>query len=870
MESIQMTEYRKNNLPKTDQIRVSGINIEWHSEKGICAFEKLPVAMMWVDTTLASVMSAVQAMVGTERFALALQSEGRKSVEADWQVISLFPDFIQGFKAIANIAAVAGWGHWELISLDIDQKECRFRVSDNWEGHYQKALGVCWGSGMLAGKLAGYGSKLFGTNCWTDQTSFIAKDEAYDEFIVRPSTRSIEKEIENLLETDIATGADMAVALQKLEKEIAERKRAEEALRDSEAIFRTQFEFGNIGIAITSTEKGWLRVNNRLCDMFGYSKDELVRKTWAEMTFPEDLAPDLAQFERILSGDIEAYELDKRFFRKDKSIISTHLTVSCFRNPDRTARFFIASFLDITERRLTEEKLKESENRFRSIVEAVPDAIFIADKTGKFVHVNMAACRQLGYRREELLQRTVFDIVPAEYIENIREHLLNMKGSPEFYESRHLRGDGAEIIVDICNIPIKFQGQTCLLGVARDITERKHLEEQLSKAEKMQALGILAGGVAHDLNNTLGPLVGYPELILHKLPDDSPVRRMIERIESAAKDAVSVIQDLLTLARRGRYDLKPTNINDVLTNYFDSPHFLAISGEKPRIQVKRNLDKDLPLILGSAAHLSKVIMNLVTNAYEAMNDLGRLTISTNQAYLSKLESGHECVVPGSYVILRVKDTGCGIKKDDIEKIFEPYFSRKNMGKSGTGLGLAVVYGVIKDHMAYYDVFSEIGKGTEFIAYFPVCRQPIKGGTETIATMGGNERILIVDDCAEQRDMASQMIASLGYQVDVADNGHQALSYLSQKSADVVVLDMIMEPGFDGLDTYREILKIRPGQKAIIMSGYSDSERVHQMQQMGAGPFIHKPYTLKTVAEALRKVMHSANSTCIANLSNSFK
>ncbi len=216
-------------------IRVSGINIAWNPDQGTCTFEDLPVAMMWVNTTLSGMMSGVQAMVGTERFFLALQSEGRKSVGDDWQIISNYPTFEEGFKAIANIAAVAGWGYWELTSLDSDLKVCRFRVTDNWEGRYQKSLGVCWGSGMMAGKLSGYCSELFGTNCWADQTKFIAQGDTFDEFVVKPSSRLIENEIENLLDSNEATRADMAVALRKLKNEVTERKRAEENLINSEA-----------------------------------------------------------------------------------------------------------------------------------------------------------------------------------------------------------------------------------------------------------------------------------------------------------------------------------------------------------------------------------------------------------------------------------------------------------------------------------------------------------------------------------------------------------------------------------------------------------------------------------------------------------
>ncbi len=216
------------------QIKLNDITIKWDLEKGTCTFENLPVAMMWIDTTLAGLMSGLQNMVGAKRFNLALQGEGRNSVDADWEVFMEFPKFEDGFKAIANIAAVAGWGNWQLITLEEIQKKCCVRVKDSWEGLYQKALGVCWGSGMVAGKMAGYCSKLFGTNCWAEQTKFIAKGDDYDEFLISPSVRSIEEEIEKLLTTDEATKADMAVALTKLRNEVMERKSAQESLVKSQ------------------------------------------------------------------------------------------------------------------------------------------------------------------------------------------------------------------------------------------------------------------------------------------------------------------------------------------------------------------------------------------------------------------------------------------------------------------------------------------------------------------------------------------------------------------------------------------------------------------------------------------------------------
>ena len=298
--------------PGPDTIRVSGINIEWQAELGTCTFEKLPVAMMWVDTTLAGLISGIQAMVGTERYLLALQSEGRKSVDADWQVISQFPDFRDGFKAIANIAAVAGWGIWSLISLDPDKKECGFRITNSWEGRYQKALGVRWGSGMLAGKMAGYCTKLFGTNCWADQVSFIADGDGYDEFTVRPSLRSVEKEIENLLATDEATRADMAVALKRLENEIAERRRAEEMVRQGEERYRTVVEITDTGYVVVGVHGQVLDANQEYVRLTGHARlEEIMGRSVLEWTAPSETEKNRKAIEWCLKeGHIRGLEID--------------------------------------------------------------------------------------------------------------------------------------------------------------------------------------------------------------------------------------------------------------------------------------------------------------------------------------------------------------------------------------------------------------------------------------------------------------------------------------------------------------------------------------------------------------------------------
>lgn len=383
------------------------------------------------------------------------------------------------------------------------------------------------------------------------------------------------------------------------------------------------------------------------------------------------------------------------------------------------------------------------------------------------------------------------------------------------------------------------------------------LQEKLERAERMESLGILAGGVAHDLNNMLGPLVAYPELILRKLPDDSPVIRQLNIMSDSARDAAEVIQDLLTLARRGRYMKVPTQLNDVIKKYLESPSYHKLYAEKGNIELVLDLDKSLSPIDGSATHLSKVIMNLVVNAMDAMSLGGKLGIGTKQEKINKLKSGYEKIEPGEYVLLSVRDSGIGMDKECLERIFEPYFSKKKMGRSGSGLGLSVVYGIVKDHKGYYDVFSTIGQGTEFILYLPVVDKAVKVENATGEAKGGSESILIVDDDARQRNLSRDMLQSLGYEVSTAVNGREAVEYMNDNKVDLLVLDMIMEDDFDGLDTYREITKIHPGQKAIIVSGFSATERVQEMQSLGAGEYVRKPYTRGQVGIAVRSELDRA-------------
>jgi signal transduction histidine kinase/CheY-like chemotaxis protein len=397
--------------------------------------------------------------------------------------------------------------------------------------------------------------------------------------------------------------------------------------------------------------------------------------------------------------------------------------------------------------------------------------------------------------------------------------------------------------------------ETEIAGRKKAEQERQRLTIQLQRAEKMEAIGTLAGGVAHDLNNILSGIVSYPELLLLQLSEDSPLRKPILTIKESGQKAATVVQDLLTLARRGVAITNVVNINHIISDYLKSPEHKRLQSFYAEAQVEINIETNLLNIIGSSIHLSKTVMNLVDNAAESMLDGGLIFIKTENRYIDRPVRGYDDVEEGDYAVLSISDSGIGISPDDLSRIFEPFYTKKVMGRSGTGLGMAVVWGTVKDHKGYIDVQSNVGKGTTFTLYFPATRKELARDKSQLAIedyMGKEKSILIVDDIIEQREIASSMLEQLGYPVTSVSSGEEAIEYLKSRSADLIILDMIMDPGIDGLETYRRILELHPGQRAIIASGFSETERVKEAQKLGAGEYIKKPYTLEQIGLAVKK------------------
>ncbi len=377
----------------------------------------------------------------------------------------------------------------------------------------------------------------------------------------------------------------------------------------------------------------------------------------------------------------------------------------------------------------------------------------------------------------------------------------------------------------------------------------------------MEAIGTLAGGVAHDLNNILSGIVSYPELLLVQLPKDSPLVKPLETILQSGKKATAIVQDLLTLARRGAETFEVLNMNTVVKDYLKSPEFNRLKSYHPLVDETVDLAVDLLNIQGSAVHLSKTIMNLISNAAEAMPQGGKIQISTENRYVDTRIIGHEDISEGDYVVLTISDQGLGIAPDDLDRIFEPFYTKKKMGHSGTGLGMSVVWGTVKDHNGFIDLKSTIDSGTTFKIYFPVTREAVQSNKEALdmdRLYGNDESILVVDDVESQRIIATSILTQLGYSVDSVASGEEALLFLKDRTVDLLVLDMIMAPGINGLETYRRSLELKPNQKAIITSGYSETDSVKQAQALGAGRYVKKPYTIDKIGLAVKKELTKPN------------
>jgi len=526
---------------------------------------------------------------------------------------------------------------------------------------------------------------------------------------------------------------------------------------------------------------------------------------------------------------------------------------------DEISRTRNSLMLELLAHAEAETQLRESEEKYRNLVSSLPEGIFIVRKR-KIVFVNPGMERLTGYDVDELLGKDA-DLF------FLTDQTCDLDGTAkpvEFFIHR----DGRKIFVEKSFVEIVYDSAPALLFSVRDITEKRiatleknRLQKELEQSKKMEAFGILAGGVAHDLNNVLSGLSSIPDIILMDLPKGSHLIEPVELIKDSGRRALAIVDELLTLARGSVQIREPVQFNDLIENYLNSLEFMELQRNNPKVEIIKHYGSELPLIMASKIHIQKIIMNLIPNAVEALGEKpGKIVLETRPAQFRRQRiKGYEIIENGRFLRFTVMDTGHGISKEDRDHIFEPFYSKKILGRSGTGLGLSIVWNVVHDHKGYIHVGCSKGR-TFFTLYFPLPDQrdmeavkvdPIFTGTFSDYS-GNHEAVLVVEDLPSQQKIAANMLRRLGYKVDVVSTGEEAVSYAGSHKIDLVVLDMNLSDGLNGWETYEQLLLIDPKIKAIITSGQTMGRDIEKAKSLGAGDFIKKPYWLQDLGLAIQK------------------
>ncbi len=656
-------------------------------------------------------------------------------------------------------------------------------------------------------------------------------------------------------------------------RDITERLRAEQDLKDSQEMFRAIGYAARDAIIMIDNEGKiayWSRAGE---EMFGYREEDVLGRRLHRFLAPDRYLKGFMQafdaFQLTGEGDAVGRTIELAACHRDGSEIPVELSLASVRLKEQWHA--VGIMRDISERKKTEEALRQSEEKYRLLTESISETIWTMDLNYNFTYVSPTSRHILGWTAKEIMALNLEEIIPEferAKVQAALDRAVADRERPGNFRRLQTLGlalrhkNGTQVWTEV-TATIMLDEKGCpetILGVARDVSQRKKAEaerlellEKLSRSRKMEALGLLAGGVAHDLNNVLSGIVSYPDLILMDLPADSPLAASVMTIKESGLKAAAIVQDLLTLARRGVTAFEVINLNDIVTDVMRSPEHHKLVGFHPDVDFQVVCEPNLPNLEGSPIHLKKTILNLIANAAEAQPGGGLVRISTESCYVDQPLAGYEKVAEGEYILLRVADQGHGIAEEDLPRIFEPFYTKKVLGRSGTGLGMAVVWGTVQDHKGYIDIQSETGNGSVFELYFPMSRKvrqdhPVPSH-DTIR--GRNESILVVDDIQEQREIASRILSRLNYAVTTVSSGEKAVAFLKANAVDLVILDMIMDPGMDGLDTYREIMAIRPEQKVIIASGYAETERVKTALDLGVGQYLKKPYTLEKIGMAVR-------------------
>ena len=640
--------------------------------------------------------------------------------------------------------------------------------------------------------------------------------------------------------------------------DITEQKKGQAKLKENEQHFRTYFEQGLIGMTITSIDKKMLEINDYFCNMLGYSQEELCKMNWSEFTYPADLETDLKQFNQLISGKKNAYTLEKRFVHKNGDVVYTIISVNLQQNAETSEKYCLTLVQDITEQKKAEAKLKESEEYFRTLITNNNNAILIIDKKGNNMFQNKSYEKIMGYDSEERKGKSVFEyiypddkeIVIKQFksivqnhksIDNLKFRAVHKDGS-----IRYLEGSAKNMLNSsiISGILINY----------RDVTNQKRTEEELQKIDKLKSIGTLAGGIAHDFNNILGGIYGNISLAKLKLSQNKSGIEFIEKAEQSMDRAVNLTKQLLTFSKGGAPVKENISLSELITEIvtFD----LSGSNIKPIFKQTDNLwhaevDK---------GQIEQVFSNLTINANQATPNGGHLYITMKNTTIAENEIVN--VKKGKYIKISFQDEGIGISKENLTKIFDPYFTTK---QAGSGLGLATTYSIIKKHNGHIDISSKLGTGTTFTIYLPAAKfqnNKKKIAVKTVAAITNKSaKILVMDDEEVICTIVSEMVGTIGFSAETALNGEEAIEKY-QKSLDnktpfdLIIMDLTIPGGMGGKEAIKHILKINAKAKVIVTSGYSGDPIMANYKDYGFKGIITKPYMIDKLKDTLLGVLEA--------------
>lgn len=509
-------------------------------------------------------------------------------------------------------------------------------------------------------------------------------------------------------------------------------------------------------------------------------------------------------------------------------------------------------------------KLEISHNRFQALAEASWEGIVIHDD-GRFIEANRQFLNLFGYSSAELSRGLFFEkVVAPESLPQVLKRIKSRKiGNFEIIGQKK---NGSKIPVEVKSQFIQYLERQVRVCAMRDISERVKAEEEklllqlkLAKAQKLRALGLMAGSVAHDLNNILTGIVSYPDLLLSQMAETDRYYPSIKKIQESGKRAAAVVSDLVSIARGRLPKTSVENINEIILSHLSSLEHSERQAAHPGVVIQTELQNDLFNSYCSPQHIHKILLNLIGNALDALQNDGVIKITTKNCVLPKpIAIGKETVLAaGEYIKLTVSDNGPGVDEKDKDHIFDPFYSTKTMGKSGTGLGLSIVWNTVQEHDGWVEM-KDNNPGVRFVIYLPGTKDQVYSRQQDVGTarslQGNGESILLIDDEEEQNALISKLLSNLGYKVFSVQSGEDGLNFLQSQKVDLVILDMIMGDGLNGRETYEQILKHYPDQKAIVISGYAKNEETEKIKELGVGDFLEKPVTLPQVGSAIKQVL----------------